>query len=958
MRLPRQRTPRRIRLTLSPLTSVALVAAAVFALVGIGSPLLGHGVFAATDQLVARSPYVDAGFAGTRISNGFLDDTYNAELPSEILFGQSIRDGSVAFWNPYISGGSPLSAIPNSGVFSPLALPFWVLPGWLAPAYQKLLETVVAMAGCYFFLRRLRLRPPAALFGGTVFASSAFMVVWTNWPQTRVAAVIPWVFWALERLIQRRRVTDAVLLAAAVGVMLLGGFPAVTAFTLLTAGAYALARSLAEHRLRRHRALAVILAAGAAVVGGLAIAAVQLLPFRAFYSSWLIEGRGQTGQHLSPADLASSFAPWVYGGVSPDSSDPIWSQDANIVEASSYVGAAALVLIVVALATVRAGRTLLPRAAWITVVSAAAAWLLLIYVGGPLALVEHLPIFSSNFIGRARSVLGFLLAVLAAVGFDLLLRPRARTATWRAWWRTHAAAIAVAVAAIGVTVWLVILARTTSARADAAGTPANVTSHVAFANRQLLVGVVLLAVAVAAASVLLWRRRRRAGQGTAIRSVAAGVLLALVIGQGLAFVGPYWPRPDRSTFYPATDVQRYLAAHLDHERFAGSAQAMPMGGDVPLHLRGLQGHAFMNARLAALLRAMPENPVPLATHILFPTSAAVATSPVLDRLAGRYFITSPRGPVFGAPHPPSASAAAITLTPGGSVTAPVPTPGPLRAVGILPVTGGLPADASVSVSVTDAHGVRLATGRRLATELFPGVVFYVPVAGEAIPAGTHLTATITLHARVPLAVAGNGTGGPVAIGSVSPLPDGLRLVYAGSAIIYERINALLRIRWAARAVVQPDQAARVALLASGALAPDQVVLDGPGPLAAGRPGTVRVETDGNDRIEATVSAAGSGYLVVADALQQGWSASVDGRPAPLVAADEAVVAVPVGAGEHRVELRYDAPYRGLGTWLSALALLTAAALLIVDSRLARRRTNGPRATFRTAARHIGGPGHP
>jgi len=41
--------------------------------------------------------------------------------------------------------------------------------------------------------------------------------MWTNWPQTEVAACIPALFWATERLVQRARATDAVLIAIVVG---------------------------------------------------------------------------------------------------------------------------------------------------------------------------------------------------------------------------------------------------------------------------------------------------------------------------------------------------------------------------------------------------------------------------------------------------------------------------------------------------------------------------------------------------------------------------------------------------------------------------------------------------------------------------------------------------------------------------------------------------------------------
>jgi hypothetical protein len=397
----RLRTPR-------PLTTVALIAAVFFTLAGIGSPLLGLSVFAATDELSTNSPYFDAGGAETVVQNTFVDDTYNAEIPAVLLYVQSVRDGEPAAWNPYIAAGTPLGATPTYALFSPLSLPYYVLPGWFAPAYAKLLEIGVTLLGCYLFLRRLRLRPPAALLGGTVFAGSAFMAMWTNWPQTRVAALIPWVFWAAERLVQRRRVSDGVLLALSVAFMLLGGFPAVTAFTLVTVGPYFLVRVLAEYSSLRRRVIGLVLGAGAAVIGGVALAAIQLLPFAYFYSTWLIEGRSQTpSDHLNLTELATIFVPWAFGGVSHRAGEPYWYVGHNMVEASSYLGAAALVLVVVTVAWARAGRSLLPRGVWAFFIAAGGIWLVLIYLGGPLRFLQEMPVFATNFVGRARSILGF-----------------------------------------------------------------------------------------------------------------------------------------------------------------------------------------------------------------------------------------------------------------------------------------------------------------------------------------------------------------------------------------------------------------------------------------------------------------------------------------------------------------------------------------------------------------------
>lgn len=926
------------------LANVTLVAAVFFVLAGIGTPLLGTSVFAATDELAKTSPYLDSGLAGTPTQNTYMDDTYDAALPATMLYARSLREGDPADWNPYISGGTPLAATPSFALYTPLSLPYFVLPDSLAPGYAKLLELAVALLGGYLFLRRLSLSKPAALLGGLVFTSTAFMVVWTNWPQTRVAALIPWVFWAAERLVQRRRPTDAVLLALPVAFMLLGGFPAVTAFALMTAGVYFLFRVNAEYPKQWKRVIGLVLGGGAGVAAGAGLAAVQLLPFAAFYSSWLIEGRAQTPDgHLGFAELTTAIAPWAMGSVR-EGLPPAWYLphfERNMVEALSYVGAAAVVLALVAIALPRAGRALLPRGAWLLLVVGALAWLVLIYVPGPLVLVQQLPVFSSNFVGRARSVLGFLVAVLAAVGFELLLRNRLRVAeaVRAAGWRAAWAVGVVLVAGAGVALVWRAGRRAAATVDDSAGTEP--VSRLAHVDEQMVLGLAFVGAAVLAAVLLYVSAGRQAPGWRATRFVGAALLPVLVAGQGLTLVVPYWPRVDKDTFYPTTDVHTFLADNLGNERFAGMDGAMVMGVDAPQRLRALNGHTFLNAEFAAMLRGLPGDTIPYPTYIRIAPTPEMAASPVLDRLGVRYLVTSPRTQVFGTPRADDGDGSTVRLRPGEPVTAPVPGNGPVRAVGITPLapfdtaTGTVAdPDSAVEVTVRDESGATVATGRRLTLGMTEGAPFRVPVDADDVPAGTRLTAEITVRTDEPVTV--RGAAGAPAVSAIAPADDGVRLVHAGSSVVWERTTALPRIRWASRVVSEADEQARVALLAGGELAPEEVVLAGDG-TADGRPATVEVTEDGTDSIEATVEAQGAGYLVVADADQVGWAATVDGEPAELIAADQGVVAVAVPEGRHTVWLHYAAPYGGAGLWLTGITALVLVALVAFDLVAGRRR---------------------
>lgn len=90
--------------------------------------------------------------------------------------------------------------------------------------------------------------------------------------------------------------------------------------------------------------------------------------------------------------------------------------------------------------------------------------------------------------------------------------------------------------------------------------------------------------------------------------------------------------------------------------------------------------------------------------------------------------------------------------------------------------------------------------------------------------------------------------------------------------------------------------------------------------------TVRSQRVGAHRIEAEVEAAGPALLVIAQAAYPAWAAYVDGRKVDILRANHAYQAVPVPAGRHLVELRYEDRWFQAGLGVSGLTLATCAFL--------------------------------
>jgi hypothetical protein len=243
---------------------------------------------------------------------------------------------------------------------------------------------------------------------------------------------------------------------------------------------------------------------------------------------------------------------------------------------------------------------------------------------------------------------------------------------------------------------------------------------------------------------------------------------------------------------------------------------------------------------------------------------------------------------------------------------------------------------TLEVTVRSATAT-LTSGRWMGPAIAADSTVAVAVAGEA---GSVSSGPLAISIRVkgatgPLVLAAHD--GSAACAAVGPIADGLKVAFAEpGSIIYQRLDALPRIRWASTSVVIAGGPQRVAALKAG-VPPSQVVLSQPGPAGSGQGATVSVINDDGDTIAAKVNAKGSGYLVVADAMQQpGWSVTVDGRPARLVAADDAMVAVQVPAGTHRIAFEYTTPGQDAGALLSGVAVLFLVAILAWPRRSRRR----------------------
>jgi hypothetical protein len=97
-----------------------------------------------------------------------------------------------------------------------------------------------------------------------------------------------------------------------------------------------------------------------------------------------------------------------------------------------------------------------------------------------------------------------------------------------------------------------------------------------------------------------------------------------------------------------------------------------------------------------------------------------------------------------------------------------------------------------------------------------------------------------------------------------------------------------------------------------------------------------------EEVRIAVDAAAPSIVVVRTTFDPGWTATVDGRPAPVIATDHLVQGVPVPAGRHEVRLTYTDADLDRGLIASAVAWLVLAAGIGVAIAVERRRRRGGR----------------
>lgn len=379
--------------------------------------------------------------------NGWLPkgggDSVSFIYPMYRFAADSLREGTIPFWNPYQYAGAPFLADNQTGLFYPFnLLLFFLWPGFSYRGIELLViwHFFFAGASMYACLRLMQpsapIRRPAALVGALAFMfSDVFITHIGNLNLNAVAAWLPLAFLGLHRAIQatsnRSRLAWGIGGGAALGFATLAGHGQMTFLIASFLGVYALYETIVNRRLWALPLLGLVGAFAIALAGVSLFPAAETLQYtlRAEF-----DYERSTNYALPIRALVGLVAPDFYGrGAS------FWGDWLRV--EVGYAGVLTLFLAAAAIAFRPNRRTLF------FVIAGVLFLLLAVGPATPVypSLARLAPSIPFQVPARFVLLLDFCLAVLAAVGLDSLLEAKGRHDR-----RALALLVLTGVAAVGV----------------------------------------------------------------------------------------------------------------------------------------------------------------------------------------------------------------------------------------------------------------------------------------------------------------------------------------------------------------------------------------------------------------------------------------------------------------------------------------------------------------------------
>ena len=237
--------------------------------------IVGGKVLSPADVVLVQASFRGVEGPGYEPKNRLLMDPVLQFEPWLEQCRAMLRRGRLPLWNARAGCGAPLLANGQGAVFDPFHAIAYLgtLPGALAEIAAARLW--VAGLGMFLLARAWGLGAWGRWFAGMAFPLSGFLMSWLLFPSASVAAWLPWLFLATDRVLEKPGGRTVAGLAFVVGCLLLGGQVQVSAHSLIAAAA---STGWKVWRREGKGAWAWVLGIGL----GVALAAIEVVPLGAY----------------------------------------------------------------------------------------------------------------------------------------------------------------------------------------------------------------------------------------------------------------------------------------------------------------------------------------------------------------------------------------------------------------------------------------------------------------------------------------------------------------------------------------------------------------------------------------------------------------------------------------------------------------------------------------------------
>jgi O-antigen/teichoic acid export membrane protein len=220
-----------------------------------GTVTLGSKTMLPVDNLFQWAPWQSAAeqFNATVPHNSLLTDLIIENYAWKRFAVNSIQQGEIPLWNPYLFAGVPFLAAGQHAMLYPFSWIFFFLSPVKAYGWYTVLQLWLAALSMYFFGRTLTMRRGSAALAGLIYQGSGFLLVSAAvFPMIIGAAVwLPMLLACIEKVVasSTRRTGKTMLWmgmgAIVLGLQILAGHIEITYYTLLIMAIYALWRLVA-----------------------------------------------------------------------------------------------------------------------------------------------------------------------------------------------------------------------------------------------------------------------------------------------------------------------------------------------------------------------------------------------------------------------------------------------------------------------------------------------------------------------------------------------------------------------------------------------------------------------------------------------------------------------------------------------------------------------------------------